>query len=297
MALTGSRIFIFICIQWFAYTSATGNETVHVLVDRSISNLQKIKLKMKLLSQVKKMYGDCLPCRSISNSKSCDCTAIKPMEDCLEFLQNGYTKNGIYKVTQREKTVYCDQTTQNGGWTVFLRRQDGSTDFQQNWLDYKYGFGKLTSEFWLGNEIVHDLTKPSVAPKKSELLINMRMKGQTKLVFAKYDTFEIGDEASKYTLKISGVSGNAPHSTGSYSFLGNHNNMKFSTYDRDNDKDRSRHCSTEYGRVGWWFNRCYITLLTGNYKFTGHSNGEISWNNNPGDVEPKFVQMMMRRKL
>ncbi|XP_066930198.1 fibrinogen-like protein A [Clytia hemisphaerica] len=293
MALTEKQIFIFICIQWFAYTSATGNETVDVLVDRSISNLQKIKLKMKLFSLVKKMYGDCLPCRSISNSKSCDCTAIKPMKDCLEFLQNGYTKNGIYKVTQKEN-VYCDQTTQNGGWTIFLRRQDGSTDFKQNWLDYKYGFGKLTSEFWLGNEIVHDLTKPSVAPKKSELLINMRMKGQTKLVFAKYDTFEIGDEASKYTLTISGVSGDAPHSTGSLSFLVYHNNMKFSTYDQDNDK-ASGHCSTHYGRVGWWFNGCYRTLLTGNYKFT-KGNGEIYWYLYP-KVQPEFVEMMMRRKL
>uniref|UniRef100_A0A7M5VEM3 Fibrinogen C-terminal domain-containing protein n=1 Tax=Clytia hemisphaerica TaxID=252671 RepID=A0A7M5VEM3_9CNID len=144
---------------------------------------------------------------------------------------------------------------------------------------------------------MHDLTKPTFAPKSSTLLINMRMKGQTKPVYAKYDTFEIGDEASKYTLKISGVSGNASVLTGSYSFLGQHNNMKFSTYDQDNDKNSSGHCSAGYGRVGWWFNSCYSTLLTGNYKFTkGTGNGEISWYNGK-DIEPEFVELMMRRNL
>uniref|UniRef100_A0A7M5V361 Fibrinogen C-terminal domain-containing protein n=1 Tax=Clytia hemisphaerica TaxID=252671 RepID=A0A7M5V361_9CNID len=103
-------------------------------------------------------------------------------------------------------------------------------------------------------------------------------------------------EASKYTLTIRGVSGDASDLTGYNSFLGYHKNTKFSTYDQDNDK-ASGHCSTRHGRVGWWFNNCYYTLLTGNYKFTkGFYPGEISWYY-PKEVEPEFVEMMMRRKL
>ena len=193
-----------------------------------------------------------------------------------------------------EINVFCDQTSQGGGWTVILRRQDGSANFQRSWKEYKDGFGKLWTEFWFGNENMHDLTKPSFAPKKSELLIDMIQKGQSKQVYARYDIFEIGDEASKYVLKISGPSGTAPRSD---SFSSYHNNMKFSTYDSDNDITSTRHCSRGFGRVGWWFKSCYATLLTGNYKFTkGHSNGEISWYD-LGEIEPEFVEMKIRRKV
>uniref|UniRef100_A0A7M5VAD4 Fibrinogen C-terminal domain-containing protein n=2 Tax=Clytia hemisphaerica TaxID=252671 RepID=A0A7M5VAD4_9CNID len=255
--------------------------------------LQHLKGEVGYLKKLQKYYFPCVP---IEDSDVYDCTDVVPMKDCLAFSQAGFRKNGLYRIRPgqaRNITVFCDQTSEGGGFTTIMRRQDGSVNFQRPWKDYKFGFGKLLTEFWFGNENMHDLTKPTFAPKSSTLLINMRMKGQTKPVYAKYDTFEIGDEASKYTLKISSVSGNASHLTG---FLGRHNNMKFSTYDQDND-NYFGHCSTYYGRVGWWFNDCYTTLLTGDYKFTkGTSNGEISWYNGK-EVEPEFVEMMTRRKL
>lgn len=33
---------------------------------------------------------------------------------------------------------------------MFQKRQDGSEDFYRTWTEYKNGFGKLRSEFWLG---------------------------------------------------------------------------------------------------------------------------------------------------
>ena len=44
------------------------------------------------------------------------------------------------------------------GWTVLQRRMNGSVDFYRNWQDYKTGFGDLRTEFWLGNEKMHQLT-------------------------------------------------------------------------------------------------------------------------------------------
>lgn len=49
-------------------------------------------------------------------------------------------------------------TASGGGWSVIQRRLDGSVSFDRNWRDYKDGFGDLHSEFWLGNNHIHDLT-------------------------------------------------------------------------------------------------------------------------------------------
>lgn len=45
-----------------------------------------------------------------------------------------------------------------GGWTVIQHRQDGSVNFDRGWKEYKDGFGDLHTEYWLGNEHIHDLS-------------------------------------------------------------------------------------------------------------------------------------------
>jgi len=41
---------------------------------------------------------------------------------------------------------------------VIQRRLDGSVDFYRGWEEYKWGFGNMESEFWLGNEYIYELT-------------------------------------------------------------------------------------------------------------------------------------------
>ena len=64
---------------------------------------------------------------------------------------------------------------------------------------------------------------------------------------AKKNTFRIEDEDQGYRLHISGYSGTAGNS------LGGHDGMKFSTLDRDNDKN-SGNCALGY-KGGWWWNK------------------------------------------
>lgn len=41
---------------------------------------------------------------------------------------------------------------------MIQRRVDGSVSFDRSWREYKDGFGDLHSEFWLGNEHIHELS-------------------------------------------------------------------------------------------------------------------------------------------
>ena len=175
---------------------------------------------------------------------------------CVEHQKAGHTTSGNYWITipNTSKTihVYCDQDTDGGGWLVFQRRQDGTVDFYRDWADYKAGFGKITGEFWLGNDHLHSLTQD-----QQELRVDLVDFNDTT-AFAKYSTFVVKSESKKYSLTISGFSGTAGDS------LKSHNGMAFSTKDRDNDMGPSRSCAQE--RQGaWWYWSCNHSNLNGPY--------------------------------
>ena len=83
--------------------------------------------------------------------------------DCDDVLrqQTSFVSQGIFRIKPRLSTesfdVLCVQEN-NTMWTVIQRRLNGSVDFYRGWNDYKNGFGDLQSEFWLGNEKIHQLT-------------------------------------------------------------------------------------------------------------------------------------------
>ncbi|CAH3032796.1 unnamed protein product [Porites lobata] len=177
-------------------------------------------------------------------------------QDCLSLIKSGYTQSGVYSVNPDGKgafLVYCDMSTDGGGWTVFQRRQDGSVDFYRGWDNYKSGFGQLTAEFWLGNDKIHRLTASRARSLRVEL-----GDGNGAKAYAKYGKFKIGDEQVKYRLDVGSYSGTAGDS------LAWHNNEAFSTKDRDNDRWDSIHCAVSF--IGaWWYSGCHNSNLNGKY--------------------------------
>ena len=177
--------------------------------------------------------------------------------------------------------VYCDMRTDGGGWTVFQRRQDGSVDFYRAWNDYKSGFGQLTGEFWLGNDKIHRLT----ASRPSSLRVELEDWNGVR-AYAKYGRFSIGDEQRKYRLEVGSYSGTAGDS------LTYHNNMAFSTMDRDNDRD-SGNCASHWNSA-WWYDNCHYSNLNGQYQRGRSSWGFVMWYAFKGQLSLKFTEMKLR---
>uniref|UniRef100_A0A669EPF5 Tenascin Cb n=1 Tax=Oreochromis niloticus TaxID=8128 RepID=A0A669EPF5_ORENI len=78
--------------------------------------------------------------------------------DCSQALLNGDTSSGVHTIylggdENQPLQVYCDMSTDGGGWIVFLRRQSGKLEFFRNWKNYTGGFGDMNDEFWLGNSL------------------------------------------------------------------------------------------------------------------------------------------------
>ncbi|ALC39835.1 maker537 [Drosophila busckii] len=151
--------------------------------------------------------------------------------------------------------VPCDSKFAGAGWTVIQRRINGSVNFNRTWIEYKNGFGRFRTEFWLGLEKLHLMTKF----QPHELYIQLEdFKNEKR--YARYSNFSVGNEAQSYELlSVGEYSGNA----GNALDTGDENsakNMKFSTPDQDNDKWNHFNCAADYAS-GWWFNECLWWLV------------------------------------
>ncbi|XP_062597414.1 microfibril-associated glycoprotein 4-like [Saccostrea cucullata] len=187
--------------------------------------------------------------------------------DCKDLQSDGYFNSGVYEIypygtITSPVQAYCDMTTMGGGWTAIQKRINGTLDFDRTWTEYKNGFGAPEQDVWVGNDVIHQLTKEGT----SSLYVTITLQNGTTL-YETYDRFSVSDEAGKYQLFLAGP---ATGTLGdSMLDTGNPNRdlsgMSFTTPDRDNDR-ASLHCATvSYTRGGWWFNACHAAFLNGQW--------------------------------
>ncbi|XP_030561011.1 microfibril-associated glycoprotein 4 [Drosophila novamexicana] len=209
-------------------------------------------------------------------------------------LTSHFNASGVYTIQVpglAPFAVACDNCFAGYGWLVIQRRLNGSLNFYRNWQEYKDGFGDPRGEFFIGLEKLRAIT----ALEPFELYIVLEdFDGETR--FAKFDEFAIGSEEDSYALNVLGTySGNAGDS------LRSHRKMKFSTYDRDNDREFARNCA--FLHVGaWWYNSCVDSNLNGQYMEGGKYEEKLfargmcwrAWRGH--NYGYKFTQMMIRPK-
>ncbi|XP_060062796.1 angiopoietin-related protein 7-like [Ylistrum balloti] len=165
----------------------------------------------------------------------------KVFSDCSK-IPNGFP-SGVYRITTTQGNVFdalCDMETAGGPWTVIQNRINEEEDFYRNWSDYKSGFGDLYGSFWIGNDILHLLTRtPRIL--RVELKVWNGVKG-----YAHYSTFQVANEDQNYTLLVNGLSGNITSDA-----MDKDDGIAFSTFDRDNDENPDFNIA-EMRQSGWW---------------------------------------------
>ena len=117
--------------------------------------------------------------------------------NCAEIYKSaGKPTDGVNTIKSDELPafdVFCDQTTDGGGWTVFQKRLNGSVDFYRYWNDYKcvnFGWDWTRFTAW-----PHDMLRVDLED----------VEGNT--AYAEYNLFSVISENDKYKLILGSYSG------------------------------------------------------------------------------------------
>ncbi|KAM6192714.1 fibrinogen-like protein 1-like protein [Sarcoramphus papa] len=177
-------------------------------------------------------------------------------KDCSEV--SAGSPSGVYVIQPtglHPIVVYCEMNGTDGGWTVIQRNhQSTEITWAESWSTYKYGFGNVHTEYWLGTEYIHQISKQKVYEVR---FVIWDAANNTK--FADYNLFSLEDESQGYRLRLGTYSGLAGDAMTSNSASSVHDNMKFSAKDLDQDT-YSGNCASSYGG-GWWYSACYSVRL------------------------------------
>jgi len=207
--------------------------------------------------------------------------------------------SGVYTLSIGEESieVFCDMTTDGGGWTVLQQRGDNGNPedfFYRDWADYEQGFGDPEKDYWVGLKYWNIITQS----EDVQMLISLQEFDNDKIE-ASYTNFKISDSSDKYRMTFTAAE--TKYDSLSYSKGG-----QFTTRDDDNDEWSHGNCAKDrkgawwYRRVGWWNGGewCGPSNLNGLYKKGVKDDSEtVYWREWRGQDESLKTTKMMVRKM
>ena len=214
-------------------------------------------------------------------------------------MMQGHTNSGTYTLhpinASSPLDVYCDMETDGGGWTVLLKRQDGSVDFYLNWTDYKNGFGNLEGEHWLGLDNIHLLTHQSSDPPQLRVDLadweSMTLQSMTssQLVMRTVTTLSLC-QGTRMPVQLETHSHHTTMDRGS-AHLTETMIWLYTTF-------ADGHCAVFF-HGPWWHRDCYHSLLTGKYFTSGGTRSSppygIIWSSWKGfEYSLRYADMKIR---
>ena len=128
---------------------------------------------------------------------------------------------------------------------------EGSDAFNRSWAEFKVGFNDTSGNYWLGNDLLSQLTQNG----RYKLRFDLQLLTNLSWYWAEYSSFVVSRERQNYRLLVSGYSGNIGDP-----FRYNNDTM-FTTYDRDNDR-HDDNCAVTVGG-GFWYSSCGYVHVNG----------------------------------
>jgi len=164
------------------------------------------------------------------------------------------------------------------------QKVSGSDFFNRSWAEFKVGFNDTRGNYWLGNDLLSQLT----LSRHYKLRFDLQARNLS-WYNAEYSSFTVSGESRNYELHVSGYSGNIGGDSLSW-----HNGMMFTTYDRDNDlwtgtiSSYNNNCAVMHSG-GFWYKNCAHCLVN-----SGRGRDYFFWSSRQtGDLHLESTRMWL----
>ena len=172
--------------------------------------------------------------------------AVHPL-DCQEWRDFGFNQSGVYYIyhDRKEIKVYCLMKEKHG-WIAIQQRLVGSVDFYRDWAEYRNGFGNPATDYYLGNELIHQLT---YGRQIKIAIIGQDFNDELRVLY--FDGFYIENEQSGYKIHAGAFSTDSPSPQSLANNWLEKDGVSFSTKDNENDRHSVVHCAVKFKTAGW----------------------------------------------